>query len=92
MNSVFFVLMSMMVFTSGSALALSAEELLLKLSDLGLGVPIESVSVGSMDGFYRVVLSDGSVLHTTQDGKYFIYGDLYRVAGDKLYNLSLIHI
>ena len=51
MNSVFFVLMSMMVFTSGSALALSAEELLLKLSDLGLGLPIESVSVGSMDGF-----------------------------------------
>ena len=86
MNSVFFVLISMMVFTSGSALALSAEELLLKLSDLGLGVPVESVSVGPMDGFYRVVLSDGSALHTTQDGKYFIYGDLYRVAGDKLYN------
>ena len=86
MNSVFFVLISMMVFTSGSALALSAEELLLKLSDLGLGVPVESVSVGPMDGFYRVVLSDGSALHITQDGKYFIYGDLYRVAGDKLYN------
>ena len=86
MKHVFFVLILMVVFNSGAALALTAEEVKTKLSELDLGIPLESVSPGSIDQFYRVVLSDGSVLHATHDGNYFIYGDMYRVAGDKIYN------
>ena len=86
MKHVFFVLISMVVFNSGVALALTAEEVRTKLSELDLGLPVESVSLGSLDQVYRVVLSDGSVLHATHDGNYFIYGDMYRVAGDKIYN------
>ena len=44
MKHVFFVLISMVVFNSGAALALTAEEVETKLSELDLGLPVESVS------------------------------------------------
>ena len=86
MKSVFFVFTLWTFFVSSSVLALNAQELRLKLSQLSLGLEVETVLTGPLDGFYRVVLSDGSVLHTTENGDYFIYGDLFRVEKDKVYN------
>ncbi|PYF79265.1 thiol:disulfide interchange protein DsbC [Marinomonas alcarazii] len=47
---------------------------------------VESVDLHDEAGLYVVALKNGPTLHVTQDGKYFVAGDLYRVDGTKLEN------
>ncbi|WOD08408.1 thioredoxin fold domain-containing protein [Marinomonas sp. GJ51-6] len=47
---------------------------------------IESVELHDGAGLYVVTLAGEPVLHVTQDGKYFVAGDLYRVEGELLEN------
>lgn len=43
-----------------------------------------------LEGFYQVSLRGGNVLYVTEDGKYFIAGDLYQMANKGLLNLTEI--
>ncbi|GGN33391.1 MULTISPECIES: thioredoxin fold domain-containing protein [Marinomonas] len=49
---------------------------------------IESAELHQGAGLYVVVLKNGPTLHVTQDGKYFVAGDLYRIDGTKLENMT----
>ncbi|MCW4628583.1 MULTISPECIES: thioredoxin fold domain-containing protein [Marinomonas] len=49
---------------------------------------IESTELHQGAGLYVVVLKNGPTLHVTQDGKYFVAGDLYRIDGTKLENVT----
>lgn len=59
------------------------------LSSIQAALPqyeIESVELHDGAGLYIVTLAGGPVLHVSQDGKYFVAGDLYRVEGGLLEN------
>ncbi|NLQ18113.1 thioredoxin fold domain-containing protein [Marinomonas sp. M1K-6] len=47
---------------------------------------VESTELHDGAGLYVVVLKDGPTLHVTQDGKYFVAGDLYRIDNTALEN------
>lgn len=59
------------------------------LSSIQTALPqyeIESIELHDGAGLYIVTLAGGPVLHVSQDGKYFVAGDLYRVEGGLLEN------
>ena len=47
---------------------------------------VESAKLHEGAGLYVVVLKNGPTLHVTQDGKYFVAGDLYRIDNTTLEN------
>lgn len=47
---------------------------------------VESAELHEGAGLYVVVLKNGPTLHVTQDGKYFVAGDLYRINNTTLEN------
>ncbi|RBP79993.1 DsbC family protein [Marinomonas rhizomae] len=47
---------------------------------------VESAELHKGAGLYVVVLKNGPTLHVTQDGKYFVPGDLYRIDNTVLEN------
>ncbi|WP_232827803.1 thioredoxin fold domain-containing protein [Marinomonas shanghaiensis] len=49
---------------------------------------VESAELHQEAGLYVVVLKNGPTLHVTQDGKYFVAGDLYRIDNTKLENVT----
>ncbi|UTW00280.1 thioredoxin fold domain-containing protein [Marinomonas rhizomae] len=76
--SMFFSL-SCAVFADQSAV-LSAVKMALPQYD------VESAELHEGAGLYVVVLKNGPTLHVTQDGKYFVAGDLYRIDNTTLEN------
>ena len=52
---------------------------------------IDSIEMSPVSGLYSVSLQDGSVLQASEDGSYFIYGDLYEIQGNDLVNWTEIH-
>jgi thiol:disulfide interchange protein DsbC len=53
------------------------------------GVQVENVKKSAIDGLYQVQVAGGGTLFSTQDGHYFILGDLYeRKPDNSMVNLS----
>ncbi len=52
------------------------------------GIPIERVEKTSMAGVLAVVLSDGTVLYGSEDGKHLFSGDMFSIAGGQIVNLA----
>ncbi|ETX10151.1 protein-disulfide isomerase [Marinomonas ushuaiensis DSM 15871] len=91
MNKIFFLLSRKV--TLGTVFLLFSNAILANESDVLSSVraalpqyEIESAVLHESAGLYVVALKGGPVLHVTQNGKYFVAGDLYRVEGDALEN------
>ncbi|WP_421848874.1 thioredoxin fold domain-containing protein [Marinomonas sp.] len=59
------------------------------LSAVQMALPqyeVESAELHEGAGLYVVVLKNGPTLHVTQDGKYFVAGDLYRIDKNAIEN------
>jgi|UPI0002FBC58E thiol:disulfide interchange protein DsbC len=72
-----------------NASASAAEETIrasFRLSRPELG--IETVAASEIPGLYAVQISNGPVLYSTADGKYFVLGDLYQVGNRGFVNLA----
>lgn len=52
----------------------------------GSGISVKAVSKSAMPGLYEVELADGTILHSSPKGDFFIVGDLYSV--DKAQGLT----
>ncbi len=59
-----------------------------QLKKLDATIPIESVTKSPMPGVYKVMLKGGFVLYSSENGQYFIKGDMLAVRGDQLVNLT----
>ena len=79
---------------AGTILYVQAEEshqvLRGKLLQAIPGLEIQSIEMSPVNGLYAVALQDGTVLHSSEDGTYFIYGDLYEIQGNDLVNRTEI--
>ena len=59
-----------------------------QLKKIDATIPIESISKSPMPGVYRVMLKGGFVLYSSDNGQYFIKGDMLEVRGSQLVNLT----
>lgn len=59
-----------------------------QLKKLDATIPIESVTKSPMPGIYKVMLKGGFVLYSSENGQYFIKGDMLEVRGSQLVNLT----
>jgi thiol:disulfide interchange protein DsbC len=53
-----------------------------------VGLAVESVETSEIPGMYRVQLQDGPEVYATEDGEFFVLGDLYSVTPTGLVNLA----
>lgn len=53
-----------------------------------IGLDVLSVAPSELPGLYRVEIDQGPIIYATEDGGYFIVGDLYSVRADGLVNLG----
>ena len=58
------------------------------LNDLNISSKVLGVERAEIDGLFEVIIDNGSVFYTTDDGKYFLVGDLYEVHDIGLVNLT----
>ena len=93
------LLTAMMTTSAGWSMAVNAEpkskdtsspEALIEsqLKKLDATIPVESVTKSPMPGVYKVMLKGGFVLYSSENGQYFIKGDMLEVRGKKLVNLT----
>lgn len=85
------VLLSLLLISSffpGTLLAKSPDEVRAWLLKARPDLPIETITDSAIKGMYEVSLTGGSLLHVTQDGVYFVAGDLYQVTETELINLT----
>lgn len=59
-----------------------------RLGSSAVGLEVESVAVSEIPGMYRVQLKDGPMIYATEDGGYFILGDLFSVGPGGFVNLA----
>ena len=59
-----------------------------QLRKLDANIPIESVTESPIPGVYKVMLKGGMALYSSDNGQYFIRGDMLEVRGDQLVNLT----
>ncbi|WP_257267244.1 thioredoxin fold domain-containing protein [Endozoicomonas sp. ONNA2] len=59
-----------------------------QLKKLDTTIAIESITESPMPGIYKVMLKGGFVLYSSEDGQYFIKGDLLEIRGNQLVNLT----
>ena len=59
-----------------------------QLKKLDATIPIESITKSPMPGIYKVMLKGGLVIYSSENGQYFIKGDLLEVRGSQLVNLT----
>ncbi len=71
-------------------LAVQASEQNVKdmLSKVLPDLPVKSIQKSELEGVYQVVTEAGETLFFSQDGRYFIAGDLYSLDNNRLQNLS----
>ena len=70
------------------AVAIEPDELRTKLAKAAPTLGIDSIADSILEGFYQVRLVDGSMLQVTADGEHFVYGDLYALREDDVYNYT----
>ena len=80
----FFLLLPAAAWAEADAGEQVKEKLLAARPDL----PILSIQESALGGFYAVELEGGQTLYLSADGNYFFAGDLYRIAGAELVNLT----
>ncbi|MFT7289301.1 MAG: thiol:disulfide interchange protein DsbC [Halieaceae bacterium] len=54
----------------------------------GIGLGVKSVEPSELKGMYRVQLEQGPAVYSTENGEFFIVGDLYTVGASGLVNLA----
>ncbi len=59
-----------------------------RLSDPAQGLEVDSVDSSEIPGLYRVQLRQGPMVYSTEDGSYFILGDLFSVGPGGFVNLA----
>ena len=73
---------------TNTAIAIEPDQLRAKLAKAAPNLGIDAIADSILEGFYQVRLVDGSILHVTADGEYFVYGDLYALRADDIYNYT----
>ena len=53
---------------------------------------IESIEESVIDGLFKVYFGDLQPLYVSEDGNYFIYGDLYQIEKGSVKNLSIVDL
>jgi thiol:disulfide interchange protein DsbC len=53
---------------------------------------IESIEESVIDGLFKVYFGDMQPLYVSEDGNYFIYGDLYQIEKGSVKNLSIVDL
>lgn len=69
----------------------TADRISASLSNPAANLEVESVTASEVPGMYSVQFLNGPRVLATEDGKYFVVGDLYQVNGGELVNLSEKH-
>lgn len=59
-----------------------------QLKKLDVTISIESVTPSPMPGIYRVLLQGGFILYSSENGQFFIKGEMLEVRGNQLVNLT----
>ncbi|MFQ3340044.1 MAG: thiol:disulfide interchange protein DsbC [Gammaproteobacteria bacterium] len=49
---------------------------------------IESIEPSAMKGIYKVYYGDPQPIYITSDGNFFIFGDMYKISGEKIINIT----
>ena len=71
-----------------AAVAIEPDELRANLAKAAPTLRIDAIADSVLEGFYQVRLADGSMLQVTADGEHFVYGDLYALRDDEIYNFT----
>lgn len=58
------------------------------LNSPAMGLKVASVEISDATGLYEVQFENGPLVYATQDGRYFMLGDLFSVNGGAFVNLS----
>lgn len=58
------------------------------LNSPAMGLKVASVEISDAPGLYEVQFENGPLVYATQDGRYFMLGDLFSVNGGAFVNLS----
>ena len=77
-----------LMFGSTACADVDVHDVKAKLLKARPNLPIEGVRAAELPGFVQVNLVDGHMLYVSEDAKYFIAGDLYRVDATDFVNLS----
>lgn len=89
MKTILFSLLVVSSLISGLVIAKSPEDVRASLLKARPGLPIETIAESPIKGMYTVNLKGGQqVLHITDDGVFFIAGDLYQVTEAELVNVT----
>lgn len=72
----------------GAVAAEVIERLSDRFADPAVGLEVESVERSEVPGLYQVQLRDGPIVYSTEDGSYFILGDLFYVGPAGFVNLA----
>lgn len=64
------------------------QKLRTRLGSPQIGLEVQSVEASQLPGLYRVGIVQGPTIYATENGDYFIVGDLYNVAATGLVNLG----
>ena len=75
-------------FVFNTAIAIEPDELRAKLAKAAPTLRIDAIADSILEGFYQVRLVDGSMLQVTADGEHFVYGDLYALRDDEIFNFT----
>lgn len=79
-----FILISFSVFVFSDKELISA-----KLENiLPADAVIESIEPSVFDGIYKVYYGDLQPIYVSQDGNFFIYGDMYQINSDRIINIT----
>lgn len=65
-----------------------AKQLRERLGNPDVGLEVQSVHASQMPGMYRVQLRDGPMVYASEDGAFFILGDLFGVTSTGFENLA----
>jgi thiol:disulfide interchange protein DsbC len=88
MKKVFISLLLMGSLMSGVVSAKTPADVKARLLKARPDMPIQAITDSPIKGMYQVELAGGQVLHITQDGVFFIAGDLYQVTESDLINVA----
>jgi len=58
------------------------------IKESGLNVPIEEIVAGPMPGIYTIEMRGGRVLYVSENGRYFIQGNIHHFSDGKMANLT----
>ena len=64
------------------------EKLRAALKNTTMGLEVDTVAVSEIPGIYEVQFDRGPLVYATEDGKFFVVGDLYSAEGGEFVNLT----